>query len=110
MNNDVEFEVRDVKEYKSTLGPKLLLIADKQLTHDKSEIFDSPVGMNYLSTCFKSKFKSVETHVTYIENSKNIPFVRKTFFDILEAYKARGTLEVDKLIVGFVSQRAIYHM
>ena len=106
MNNDVEFEVRDVKEYKSTLGPKLLLIADKQLTHDKSEIFDSPVGMNYLSTCFKSKFKSVETHVTYIENSKNIPFVRKTFFDILEAYKARGTLEVDKLIIGFIGQRA----
>ena len=106
MYNNVDFEVRDLKEYESTLGPKLLLITDKPLQYDKQEIFDSPLGIEYLSACFKSKFKSAETHVTYIENSKNIPFLRKTFFDIIEEYVKRGTIDIKQFIIGFIGQRA----
>ena len=51
---------RSKNEYTCALGPKLLLIALKPLDNDKKEIFDSVKGMDYLSHCFKSKFKSAE--------------------------------------------------
>lgn len=106
MNNGVEFTYRGLNEYESTLGPKLLLIIDKPLPYDKNEIMNSPAGIKYLSTCFKSKFKSAETHVTYIENEKNISFVRETFFEILEEYIRRGNLDLNQFIIGFVGKKA----
>ena len=45
MSNNIKFELRDINEYKSTLGPKLLLIAEKPLIHDKNEIFDSKYSL-----------------------------------------------------------------
>ena len=54
------FLKREIAEYESELGPKLLLINDAPLSKDKREIFDSPEGIRYLTEVFKSKFKSAE--------------------------------------------------
>lgn len=97
---------RNIDDYFSTLGPRLLIIADKPYKLDKKEIFDSTVGMEYLSQCFKSKFKSAETHVTYIQDCLDDDFCRKGIFSVLHHYVNRGTLNIEKLNVAFVGQEA----
>ena len=96
---------RSKNEYTCALGPKLLLIALKPLDNDKKEIFDSVKGMDYLSHCFKSKFKSAETHVTYLldENSK---LLQNGFYNIFEYYHKKGTFDPKQFIIGFIGQLA----
>ena len=96
---------RSKNEYTCALGPKLLLIALKPLNNDKKEIFDSVKGMDYLSHCFKSKFKSAETHVTYLldENSK---LLQNGFYNIFEYYHKKGTFDSKQFMIGFIGQQA----
>lgn len=96
---------RSKNEYTCALGPKLLLIALKPLSNDKKEIFDSVKGMDYLSHCFKSKFKSAETHVTYLldENSK---LLQNGFYNIFEYYHKKGTFDPKQFMIGFIGQQA----
>lgn len=101
-----ELVKRDINDYFSTLGPKLILIADRPLTNDKKEIFDSPAGVEYLSNCFKSRFKSAETHVTYLENCLDDNFCRKGLFSIIHHYIEKGTLDFNNLFIGFVGEKA----
>ena len=96
------FIERSKKEYESELGPKLILIAEKPLDTDKAEIFDS--AFNYLTEVFKSRFKSAETHITYITDETNIPFARNVFFNILGHYVVKGTLEPNKFDVDINSK------
>ena len=103
---DCPFIQRKIAEYESELGPKLILIADKPLSTDKKEILDSVSAIPYLSEIFKSRFKSLETHITYIENEEDIPFARCMFFNILGHYVKKGTLDPKKLAIGFIGQRA----
>ena len=79
--SECPFIERKIKEYESELGPKLILIAEKPLDSDKTEIFDSIKGVSYLAEVFKTNFKSVETHITYIRNQEDIPFSRCMFFN-----------------------------
>lgn len=104
MMKECPFIQRSKQEYESELGPKLLLIAEKPLSTDKVEIFDS--AFNYLSEVFKSKFKSAETHITYVTDETEEPFARNVFFNILGHYVKKGTLEPNKLAIAFVGQRA----
>ena len=96
---------RSKNEYTCALGPKLLLVALKPLDNDKKEIFDSVKGMDYLSHCFKSKFKSAETHVTYLldENSK---LLQNGFYNIFEYYHKKGTFDPKQFMIGFIGQQA----
>lgn len=98
------FIERSKKEYESELGPKLILIAEKPLDTDRVEIFDS--AFNYLTEVFKSRFKSVETHITYVKDTTDIPFARNVFFNILGHYIVKGTLDPTKLAIAFVGQAA----
>ena len=96
---------RSKNEYTCALGPKLLLIANRPLDNDKKEIFDSINGMEYLSACFKSKFKSAETHVTYLQD-ENSTLLQNGFYEIFEFYHKRGTFDPKQFIIGFVGQEA----
>lgn len=104
--NDCPFIERSKKEYESVLGPKLLLIAEKPLPTDKCEIFDSFNVIDYLTEVFKSKFKSAETHITYVTDESGEPFARNVFFNILGHYVKKGTLNPKQLAIGFVGQKA----
>ena len=103
---DCPFIVRSKQEYESELGPKLILIAEKPLNTDKLEIFDSVQTIPYLAEVFKSKFKSAETHITYLKDETNTPFVRCMFFNILGHYVKKGTLDPRQLAIAFVGQKA----
>ena len=103
---DCPFIVRSKQEYESELGPKLILIAEKPLDTDKLEIFDSVQTIPYLAEVFKSKFKSAETHITYLKDETNTPFVRCMFFNILGHYVKKGTLDPRQLAIAFVGQKA----
>ena len=104
---DCPFITRKIGEYESELGPKLIVIAEKPLSTDKKEIFDSIQAISYLSEVFKSPFKSLETHVTYVKSeNEDVPFARYMFFNILGHYVKRGTLDVKKLAIAFVGQKA----
>ena len=99
--------VRSKKEYQSTLGPKLVLISESYLPKDKEEIFDSPSGMTYLSNCFKSKFKSADTHVTYVkDNNYDGLFTKNVMADFLYDYFIKGTLDFNTLVFAFVGYSA----
>ena len=98
------FIERSKKEYESELGPKLILIAEKPLDTDKAEIFDS--AFNYLTEVFKSRFKSAETHITYITDESGEPFARNMFFNILGHYVKKGTLDPKQLAIAFVGKAA----
>lgn len=99
--------VRSKKEYQSTLGPKLVLISESYLPKDKEEIFDSPSGMTYLSNCFKSKFKSADTHVTYVkDNNYDGLFTKNVMADFLYNYFIKGTLDFNTLVFAFVGYSA----
>ena len=100
-------ENRDKNEYTCALGPKLLLIALKPLENDKTEIFDSIKGIEYLSTCFKSKFKSAETHVTYLlDKNRQNNFIFDGFDKIFKYYTERHTFDPKQFIIGFIGQNA----
>ena len=103
----IDFIPRNISEYECSLGPKLILIAEKPLQNDKREIFDSVKGMSYLTRCFESKFKSAETHVTYVNDDKGTAFSRYAFLNILEHYASRGTIDFSKLVIGFVGENAL---
>ena len=103
---DCPFIERSKKECESELGPKLILIAEKPLDTDKIEIFDSFNAYTYLTEVFKSRFKSAETHITYVRDTTDEPFARNVFFNILGHYVAKGTLEPNKLAIAFVGQKA----
>ena len=96
---------RSKREYTCILGPKLLLIALKPLDGDKNEIFDSIKGMEYLSTCFKSKFKSAETHVTYIKDETS-NLLQNGIFEIFDHYNQKGTFDPKQFIIGFIGKEA----
>lgn len=95
-----------LNDYESTLGPKLILIMDRPLENDKEELFNSTKGLMYLSECFKSKFKSAETHICAVSNIDEKNFSRLTLIPILERYFKKGTLRKNELIFGFVGQAA----
>lgn len=97
---------RKIKDYFSTLGPKLLIIAEKPLQRDSIEIFDSQQGIEYLSKCFESKFKSAETHVTYIDECLDGDFCRKGIYSIIHHYLEKGTLDLNNLFVAFAGDNA----
>ena len=104
---DCPFIPREITEYESELGPKLLLIAEKPLPTDKKEIFDSIQARSYLNEIFKSKFKPLETHISYINpNPEKYDFARGMFFNILGHYVVKETLDVKKLVIAFVGQEA----
>ncbi len=100
MAKEVTFQQRSKTEYESTLGPKLIVIAASPLPNDKREIFDCALGSNYLMTLFKSKFKSAETHVTYVKE-EGVHFARNVLFNILGRYVWKKTLDTKKLCVTF---------
>lgn len=104
MNKEIKFKERKIQDYECSFGPRLLLIAEKPLEKDKSTIFDSSKGIDYLSQCFKSKFKAVDTHITYIKDETNSEFARQVLFSILEYYTQKETLDVNKLLIGFIGQ------
>lgn len=104
---DCPFIPRKITEYESELGPKLLLIAEKPLPTDKMEIFDSIQARSYLDEVFKSKFKLLETHISYINpNPADYDFARGMFFNILGHYAVKKTLDIKKLAIGFIGQEA----
>ena len=105
MENIIKNRSKD--EYICTLGPKLLLIALKPLDNDKKEIFDSIQGIEYLSNCFKSKFKSAETHVTYLlDTDSNSNLFQNGFYDIFNYYNKKGTFDPKQFIIGFIGQKS----
>ena len=104
---DCPFIQRKIGEYESELGPKLILIAKTPLPTDKKEIFDSKSALSYLTEVFKTRFKSLETHITYVEDPDDkVTFAREMFFNILGHYVVKGTLDPTKLAIGFIGQDA----
>lgn len=103
--NEINFEEREIKEYESILQPKLLLIAEKPLSKDKKEIFDSPLGAEYLDTVFKTEYKAISTHVTYIE-SETVHFARFMLFNIFARYVWKKSFNIKTLKIGFIGQSA----
>ena len=104
---DCPFIPREINEYESESGPKLFLIAEKPLSTDKKEIFDSIQAHSYLDEVFKSKFKPLETHISYINpNPDEYNFARGMFFNIFGHYIVKDTLDVKKLVIGFIGQKA----
>lgn len=101
---------RSINDYFSTLSPKLLLVVDKPFAKDKREIFDSNRGMEYLTEVFKSKFKSAETHITYISDSLDNDFCRKGLFSVLHYYYENKLLDINNLTIGFVGQKSFDSM
>lgn len=105
---------REIKEYPCTLGPKLILIAKKPKDDDKQEIFDSVRGLEYLSVVFQSKFKSADTHVTYLYDKhvdiygmgQNSLFSDNRLATIFQYYWNRKTLNPKQLIFAFVGNDA----
>ena len=84
MANVIEIEKRSIHENECILGPNLILITEKPLPTDKVEVFDSPEASYYLSRCFKSKFKSANTHITFVKDTSDLAFARGIFFNILK--------------------------
>lgn len=101
----VELFNRSKNDYVTTMSPRLLLVANKPLSNDTTEIFNSPLGTEYLTKCFESKYKSINTHVTYIEE-ENTPFVYSILFNILAYYLSRKQLNVKDITLGFIGQSA----
>ena len=90
---------------------KLLLIIDKPLDKDTRVLFDSPIGLDYLSKCFKSKYKSINTHITCINDTKdNESFSQKTIYKILNYYKNNHLLDIKNIVIAFVGQNTLFDM
>ena len=101
------FIERKIGEYESELGPKLILIAEKPLDTDKRNVFDSLQVVSYLDEIFKSKFKPLETHITYINpKPEKYDFARGMFFNIFGHYITKGTLDIKKVVVAFIGKMA----
>lgn len=105
MSETVSFD-RDKLDSFAELKPNLLLIAEKPLENDKDVVFDSEEGQNYLNLCSRSKFKTVLTHVTYVNDSKELNFVRDILFSILTKYKENNCLDLYNLVFAFVGDKA----
>ena len=103
-------ENRACQDYVSYSVPRLLLIANKPLPEDDGQIFNSEKGKQYLDACFKSKYKAIETHVTYIddlvdEHEEN--FARKTLFTILDFYFKNNYTDFSKLQIAFIGEETL---
>lgn len=105
MSENVSFG-RDKLDCFAEFVPNLILIAEKPLDDDKEVIFDSKEGQNYLNLCSQSRFKDILTHVTYINDSKDISFTKDILFSILEYYRQKDCLDLNNLIVGFTTEKA----
>ena len=99
---------RNLKEYACVLGPKLILVAKQPMTEDHNEIFNSKRGLDYLSTVFCSKFKSADTHVTYIydKDEQNCIFDDDRLLKLFQFYWNRQTLDPKQLLFAFVGNEA----
>ena len=106
MDRGTAFKDRELLDYFSINSPKLFLIAEKPLPYDKVEIFRSVKGAEYLSTCFKSKFTAMDTHVTYINSSENKNFCKSTLFEILDYYNQNGGINPANLIFAFIGENS----
>lgn len=107
MLKGVQFIKRKIGDYDCEQGPNLILIADKPLTRDQDEIFDSPQGRDYLEKCFSGKYRALNTHVTYVQDDSGHSFSRETLFNILKVYKSRETLDFTKLLFAFVGNKSL---
>lgn len=96
--------VQQIEDFSCSMKLNLLLIAKGPLNNDKKEIFDSIPGIDYLSKCFSSKFKHLNTHITYLREDKS--FSNNMFFDILAYYARNSKIDISKLVICFVGQDA----
>lgn len=104
-SNENENENEIKKDFEALFSPHLILIADSPLSNDKFEIFDSLQGVNYLDRCFSSKFKIINTHVSYV-NGRDENFVHETLFKIFYNYHTVNRFDFNKLVIGFIGQDA----
>lgn len=99
---------RNIQEYVSYITPKLLLIANTPLNEDCDQILNSPKGKKYLEACFKSKYKAVDTHITYLHTKEEAEenFSRDTLFTILDFYFKEDAQGLGKLQIAFIGKNA----
>ena len=105
MSEIVSFD-RDKFDSFAEVKPNLILIAEKPLDNDSKFVFDSEEGQNYLSLCSKSRFKSILTHITYVNDTKDINFIKDILFLILEEYLKRKNLDLYNIVFAFVGGKA----
>ena len=105
MSEVVDFG-RDKLDSFAPITPNLILVAEKPLDNDDKVIFDSKEGQDYLNLCAKTKFKSILTHVTYIDDTKDLNFVEHILFSILEYYNEKKCLDLYNLTFGFIGERS----
>ena len=105
MSEIVSFD-RDKFDSFAEVKPNLILIAEKPLDNDSKFVFDSEEGQNYLNLCSKSRFKSILTHITYVNDTKNTNFVKDILFSILEEYLKRKSLDLYNVVFAFVGDKA----
>lgn len=103
-------QIRSIKEFTCISGPRLLLVTDKPLDNDKVEIFDSAKGIMYLTEVFKSRFKSIDTHVTYVKDNLNNSLFDSTsqlLYKIFTYYNSKGSFDPKQFVVAFVGKKAL---
>ena len=81
---------RKIQDYECENNPNLILIAARPLKADSNCIFDSIIGIEYLSKIFKSKFNYLNTYVTYIDDP--VFFMQDYFYNIFRMYNMKNTL------------------
>lgn len=96
----------EIKDFICSNIPNLILVADKPLARDKREIFDSPKGMEYLRTCFRSKFKAVNTYVTWVEKTENINYFNDVHFPKLFKTMFKQDTNLSQVLVAFIGKKA----
>lgn len=102
----ITLPTRAKKDSFCDMNLNLLLIAEEPLKTDKEEIFDSIEAANYLRACYSSKFKAINTHVTYIKDSFDLEFVRGIFCNILGYYQQNNQLDLSEFVLGFIGKKA----
>ena len=95
---------RKIQDYECENNPNLILIAARPLKADSNCIFDSIIGIEYLSKIFKSKFNYLNTYVTYIDDP--IFFMQDYFYNIFRMYTMKNTLNINKVAIGFIGKEA----
>ena len=105
--SEVENFGRDKLDSFAPIKPNLILVAEKPLNNDNEVVFDSKEGQDYLNLCAGSKFKTILTHVTYIDDTKNLNFIEHIFFSILSFYNKKKCLDLYNLVFAFVGEKAL---
>ena len=95
---------RQIQDYECENNPNLILIANDVLRGDNTCIFDSVMGLQYLSTVFKSKFNYLNTYVTYLGDIDF--FMKEYFYNIFKRYNIKNTLNINTLVIGFIGKLA----